>query len=302
MKARILSLALALGMCACSDGTGAGGAGGESEASDTALGSDGSGAAQDTGSNQAADGGADSGKTTDASEGDAGGVGRVWVPGDRVLSGGAFFFDAKGVGAVEQQMAVTAAEVYLLEYPEVRQPVAEDGSYAFEGLSAGEYTVALVHEKYYPSLSPTVTVADADVSGVNFQAVTYTIAAVLAGMVGANPKDPKQCQMVVTVTAMGKHQGVVWAPGEPGATVTVHPAVPAAQGPFYFNESVLPDKSLSATTTDGGVIVAGAKPGTYSWTAHKDGLKFNTLKLKCVGGWLTNGAPPFGLQASLDGP
>ena len=69
-------------------------------------------------------------------------TGPVWVAGKRKLSGAAFFFDAKAVGAIEQQKDVTGATAYLLEFPEVSQPVALDGSFTFSGLpEGGEFTL-----------------------------------------------------------------------------------------------------------------------------------------------------------------
>lgn len=226
-------------------------------------------------------------------------AGPVWVAGKRKLSGGAYFFDAKGVGAIELQKEVTGATAYLLEFPEVSQPVAKDGSFTFEGLpEGGEFTVAVVHPDYYPSLSPIIAIGAKDVTDVNFQVVTHLIAAFLGARMGADAYDPEQCQMVVTVTAQSDNQGTWWAVGEPGATATIEPALAPEHGPFYFNTSTVPDKALTTTTTDGGVLVAGAKPGIYTWTAHKEGMTFTTQRLKCVGGWLTNGVPPFGLQAT----
>lgn len=223
----------------------------------------------------------------------------LWVAGKRKLSGGAYFFDAKGVGAIELQKDVTGAVAYLLEFPEIKQPVAKDGSFSLDGLpEGGEFTIAVVHPDYYPSLSPVIAIGSADVTDVNFQVVTHLIAAYLGAVVGFDAYDATQCQMVVTVSSMSDSQGTWWAPGEPGATATIEPPLPAQHGPFYFNTNVIPDKALAMTTTDGGVLVGGAKPGIYTWKAHKEGLKFSSQRLKCVGGWLTNGVPPFGLQAS----
>ena len=223
----------------------------------------------------------------------------MWIAGNRKLSGAAFFFDATGVGAIDQQKDVTGATAYLLEFPEISQPVAPDGSFTFSGLpEGGEFTVAVVHPDYFPSLSPVITIGATDVKDVNFQVVTRLIAVYLGVLVGFDSTDPTQCQMVVTVTAQGDSQNLWWAPGEPGVTVTTEPAVTAEHGPFYFNTTVVPDKSLTMTSKDGGVLIAGATPGIYTWTAHKDGVAFSTQRLKCVGGWLTNGVPPLGLQAT----
>ena len=225
-------------------------------------------------------------------------TGPIWVAGNRKLSGAAFFFDATGVGAIDQQKDVTGATAYLLEFPNVVTPVAADGSFTFSGLpEGGEFSVAVVHPDYFPSLSPVITIGKSDVTDVNFQVVTRLIAGYLGALMGFDATDQTQCQMVVTVTAMGESENLWWAPGEPGATVTTEPALSPEHGPFYFNTSVVPDKTLAMTTKDGGVLIAGAQPGTYTWTAHKAGVTFSSQRLKCVGGWLTNGVPPLGLQA-----
>ncbi len=242
----------------------------------------------------------------DAATAEAGGLDAdaapVWVPGNRKISGGAYFFKAEAVGAIQLQKDVTGATAYLLEFPDIKQPIAADGSFTFSGLAEGaEFTIAVVHPDYYPSLSPVIAVGDKDVTDVNFQVVTKVIATYLAAVVGFNAYDPSQCHMVVTVTAMGPDQATWWAPGEPGAVASIDPPLPSKHGPFYFNTSTLPDKTLTATTTDGGVIYAGATPGTYAITAKKEGLYFWPQKLRCVGGWLTNGVPPLGVQASKAG-
>ena len=223
-------------------------------------------------------------------------------PPTRSLSGTVYFFDAAGVGAIELQEDVTGAKVYLLERPETEHLLGPEGAYTFDGLPQGErFTVALEHDDYFPSLSPTITLGEDDLAGVNFQAVTWPIAAYLSIVLDADVGDESRCQMVVTVTTIHPSQNEWWAPGEPGATVTLDPPVPPAQGPYYFGTDVVPDRALAATTSDGGVIVAGAEPGVYRWTAVKEGLAFNSLELTCVGGWMTNGAPPWGLQARPPG-
>ena len=88
----------------------------------------------------------------------------------------------------------------------------------------------------------------------------------------------------------------VYAPGEPGVVITLDPPVSAEHGPVYFNTQVVPDDSLTETTTDGGVIVAGVEPGLYTWTATKDGVHFEPRVMTSVGGRLTNASPPYEMQ------
>lgn len=216
--------------------------------------------------------------------------------GERSVSGEAFFFDATGVGEITELTDVTGAEVFLVEYPERRGDVAADGTFRFDEIPEGvDLTVALEHVDFFPSLTATVHVGTEDVENLTFQAVTHAIAEFLGLMLGEDPYDTSRCQMVATVTAMGPGQGSVYAPGEPGVVVTVTPEV----DPIYFNTSVIPDFSLTSTTTDGGVIVAGAEPGIYTWEGSKEGLVFDPLAMRCIGGWLTNASPPYGMQAAL---
>jgi hypothetical protein len=222
------------------------------------------------------------------------------LDGDRTVGGRAYFFDAVGVGQIEELDDVEGAEVYLVEYPAHRQEVGPDGLFSFDGLSDhSEVTLGLEHPDFFPSFTATLSVADEDLEGITFQAVTWTVAEFLGLMLGLDAHDTSICSMVVTVTAMGENQDSVYAPGEPGVVVTIDPAVPAENGPVYFNTSVVPDTDLTETTTDGGVIVAGVAPGQYTWSATKDGLEFEPLEMNCVGGALTNGSPPYGLQAAL---
>jgi hypothetical protein len=62
-----------------------------------------------------------------------------------------------------------------------------------------------------------------DLSDVNFQVVSRRVATLAAALLGADAEDASRCQMALTVTAAGADS--IWAPGEPGATVTLDPPV-----------------------------------------------------------------------------
>ena len=103
--------------------------------------------------------------------------------------------------------------------------------------------------------------------------------------------------MVTTVTRVGKSLYDEGAHGEAGATVTIEPALDPEQGPIYFGADVLPDRDLTETSEDGGVLFVQGEPGEYIWTATKPGVEFTQIKMKCRAGWLINASPPWGLQA-----
>ena len=195
-------------------------------------------------------------------------------------------------GAVEQPVAVA-----LTDLCNAVAVVDLFALFRFDGLHPGQAaTVAVEHPDFQSTLTATFSLGDEDLEGITQQIVSRRIGEFLAALLAADADDPARCQMVTTVTAMGPNQSSVYAPGEPGATVTIAPEVPPALGPVYFNTQVLPERALSETTTDGGVIVAGAEPGVYRWRVHKEGVSFTELSLTCVGGWLTNASPPYGLQ------
>ena len=222
-----------------------------------------------------------------------------WGDGDRAVSGNAFFFTMDGFPNIVQVTDVVGAQVYVLEAPELRHDLVPDDEHAFrlEGIPRGvDVTLALVHDDYYPHLTATHRVQDRDLELVNFQAVSHEVVEMSAGLFGVDVYDDELCHMATTVTAISDNQDLWWAVGEPGATVTIDPPVDPDEGPIYFNELVLPDLTLTETSTDGGVAVFGADPGTYRWEAHKDGVEINGLTMTCVGGWVTNGAPPWGMQ------
>lgn len=59
---------------------------------------------------------------------------------------------------------------------------------------------------------------------------------------------------------------------------------------------ILPDRRLTQTTRDGGVLWLNVPPGEYVLTAHK-GVRFTQARFRCRAGVLVNASPPWGLQA-----
>jgi hypothetical protein len=207
------------------------------------------------------------------------------------LSGDAIPFDLGPDGRIED------ADVSLLEHPDRHVITGPDGHFAFDGLEEGsEVTVTLAHPDYHAIQTGTIRLGPAGVERVTFQAVTHQIYELLGDFLGVEPDEANRCQMVTTVTRVGKSIYDPGAHGEAGVTVTLDPPLPAEHGPIYFNSSVLPDRSLTATSDDGGVLFIQVPPGEYVWTAHKAGAVFSRIKMKCRAGILVNASPPKGLQ------
>ena len=207
------------------------------------------------------------------------------------LSGDAIPFDASPDGRI------AGATISLLEHPDRQVTTGPDGHFVFDGLAEGsEVTVVLDHPDYHPIQTGTIRLGPTGIDRVTFQAVTYTIYQILAALLAVTPDEVNRCQMVTTVTRVGKSIYVAGAHGEDAVTVTLDPPLPAEHGPIYFNSSVLPERSLTQTSDDGGVLFIQVPPGEYVWTAHKAGAVFSHVKMKCRPGFLVNASPPKGLQ------
>lgn len=207
------------------------------------------------------------------------------------VSGDALPFTGGNTGRIE------GAVISVLEHPEMRFTTGADGHFQFDGLESGtEVTLVLEHPDYHLIQTGTHLLTDAGIERLTFQAVTPATYAALANVLMITPDDEHLCQMVTTVTRIGKSIYDAGAHGEPGVTVALDPPLPPEQGPVYFNASVIPDRTLTETSEDGGVLFSQVEPGEYVWTASKPGVELRQVKMKCRAGVLVNASPPWGLQ------
>ncbi|HEV7731337.1 MAG TPA: hypothetical protein VGR62_04205 [Candidatus Binatia bacterium] len=190
---------------------------------------------------------------------------------------------------------IAGAEIWILEHPERRMVTSVDGAFRFDDLAEGdEVTLVLDHPDYHAIQTGTHRLGPQGAERVTFQAVVHAIYNALALLLGVTP-DPAKCQIVTTVTRVGRSLYDPGAHGEDGAT-TVLLGPGADEGPIYFNSSVLPDRTVTETSDDGGVLYFNATPGTYHWTASKPGAAFASLTMTCRPNVLVNASPPWGLQ------
>jgi len=230
----------------------------------------------------------DSTASVDGSSDDAGGLAAIEVSGD------AFAFTLPGTpyGLIDD------ATISILEQPELVTQSDAMGHFVLTGVPPGsEATFVIEAEGFPPARTKTFTIPDADpLERVTFQVPDDALFDALAALLMIEV-DPGACQLVTTVTRVGKSLYDEGAHGEAGATVTLEPAISAEHGPVYFGEDVVPDPSLTETTEDGGVLFHNVPVGTYVMRAQKDGVTFEDVTMKCEAGVLVNASPPYGLQA-----
>ena len=108
---------------------------------------------------------------------------------------------------------------------------------------------------------------------------------------------PEQCVIVTTASARNV-RGVDFETfqartphGVAGATARAKPALP---GPIYFNENVIPDRSRTATSGDGGIIWTEVPAGTYRVITESPSTRFASFLATCEPGRIVNANPPWG--------
>jgi len=205
----------------------------------------------------------------------------------------------KGVAAVFND-AVTGriadATVSVLEHPEMQLTTGADGLFSFDGLHEGEdVTLVLEHADYPLIQTGTHTLPPGGIDDLTFQVPSKPIYDLLASVVAVTP-DPSRCQLVTTITRKG---GTILEPGahgEAGVTVALAPELPAEHGPIYFNANVIPEKALTESSEDGGVLFVNAAPGEYVLSGEKSGATLGDVRFKCRAGVLVNASPPRGMN------
>jgi len=214
------------------------------------------------------------------------------------VSGRAFAFGPSGG-------TIAGAQVTVLERPDLQTVVDKQGNYRIDGLKRGEeFTLVLKKAGFKTTQLATLFMPDQDLDFVAFQVPPHYIFVGFSALLGMRP-DPNACHIATTVMKVGAsgYDSLGADKGEPGATVTLDPPLPAKHGPIYFQflpdklHFIYPDRSLKQTTRDGGVLFVDVPPGEYTLRAHKPGVEFTPVKLKCRPGVLVNAAPPYGPRA-----
>ena len=175
------------------------------------------------------------------------------------------------------------------------------GRYSLEVPARSKVTPYIEAEGYHGIFLQTFNIHHRNRRHVNFQVPTegtyLGLAALLDVQLDANG-DPRRCAIVSTASTVNVRD-LSWpefiaygAHGVAGATASARPALP---DPVYFNESVIPDVSLTETTVDGGIVWTEVPSGNYRVRAHAP-TRFARFRARCRDGRIVNANPPWGLH------
>ena len=221
---------------------------------------------------------------------------------------------------------IANATISVLEMPELSTRSNAEGEFTIEGIPVGsQATFVLEHSNYPLTYTKTHTIT-ADIDDLTFQVPDRGLYSVIEIRLGIT-SDPDKCQMVSTFTRFGKTIGDSGPHGEPGAVATID--VPdgsvLGDGPIYFGDNVVPDRSRTYSSLDGGVLIVNSDPGDYTLTAscvsdptdmaafleeyppeeypneslrcQTEDVQFEPVLMKCRAGVFVNASPSYGLQA-----
>lgn len=197
---------------------------------------------------------------------------------------------------------LAGATIHVLEDPTLTTTVAEDGTYALEVPDGAEVTPYITKEGYGTIHLQTFTTDGQDLGNVNFQTPTVGTMGLLALVLGLETDEagyPEQCAVVSTVSTkqvrgVSYENFITWgAHGVAGVTASISPE---AGTRTYFNEHVIPDKTVTETSEDGGVVWTGLPPGEYTLSAEGAGSDWPDVHVSCADGRIVNANPPWGLN------
>lgn len=197
---------------------------------------------------------------------------------------------------------LAGAVIHVVEDPTLTTTVADDGTYTLEVPDGAEVTPYITKDGYGTIHLQTFTTDGEDLANVNFQTPNLQVMNLLSLVLGIEKNDagyPAQCVVVSTVSTkqvrgVSYQDFISWgAHGVAGVTASISPE---AGTRTYFNEQVIPDKTVTETSKDGGVAWTELPAGEYTLSAHGAGSGWPEVHVTCADGRIVNANPPWGLN------
>lgn len=217
-------------------------------------------------------------------------VADVYVPPTATLTGWAFAFAGKG-------KPIEGAVIRIAELPDLETTSAADGTWSLEVPTEAPVT-PYAEAKGFALMHLQTFTLTGDLDHVNFQMVENAIFTMFAYALETEV-DPERCQISTTANTIEVRDldlGDFVAYGAHGVAGATAHADPPIADTVYFDELTIPDRTLTETTVDGGVVWANVPPGVYTITAKHPTRHFAPFVATCVPGRFINAGPTRGLR------
>jgi hypothetical protein len=212
------------------------------------------------------------------------------------ISGRAYAFNHSETG-------LAGATIRVRELPALSAVADANGDYVLEAPDETNVTPYIDPPPGYHQIDlQTFHTRGKPIENANFQtpgdAEYNGLAALLAVPLGPDGR-PAQCAIVTTASARNV-RGVDFETfqartphGVAGATARGKPALPL---PVYFNDNVIPDRSRTETSGDGGIIWTEVPTGVYRVITESRArtTRFASFLATCEPGRIVNANPPWG--------
>jgi len=225
----------------------------------------------------------------------------LWLPGQAVSADPTVTISGRAYAFNHMDTYLAGATIRVRELPRLSATTDANGDYSLKVPDEVNITPYIEPPPGYHQIDlQTFHTRGEPIRNANFQtpgdAEYNGLAALLSVPLGPDGR-PEECVIVTTASARNV-RGVNYETfhertphGVPGATAHAEPALPQ---PVYFNESVIPDRTETATSEDGGIIWTGVPAGTYRVTTESAANRFASFLASCEPGRIVNANPPWG--------
>jgi hypothetical protein len=196
---------------------------------------------------------------------------------------------------------LVGAKIRVREFPKLSATTDANGDYELEVPDDATVTPYIEPPAGYHQIDlQTFHTRGEPIENANFQTPAdfeyNALAALLNVPLGPDGR-PQQCAIVTTASARNV-RGVDYATfeertphGVAGATAHAEPPLPQ---PIYFNENVVPDRTHTETSGDGGIIWTEVPAGAYRVITESPSTRFASFLATCEPGRIINANPPWG--------
>lgn len=196
---------------------------------------------------------------------------------------------------------VVGGTVSLVELPSLSTTTDATGAWTLEVPDGATATPFITAEGFVTTHAETFKASGEAIADIHFQMIVPDLFSILASMIGIEP-DPGKCQISTEVSDLMAQdltleELVTERPhGVEGATIQIDP--PAGPITFFkYGEPFdLPDATLTATTTSGGLVSTQVDPGVYTFTVSHPTRTFTSVTITCAAGRFVNATAPHGLH------
>ena len=242
----------------------------------------------------------------------------VFAANDAAAAGKTVTISGKAYRFNHMDTPIPGATIKVRELPKISATTDANGDYELDVPNDSNVTPYILSGSIPPGTDPanehyneidlqTFHPRGKDIVNANIQTPTdfeYGALKAILSVPASEDGRPEQCAIVTTSSARnvrGVDYQTFWDRTPHGVAGATSLSVPAIPGPTYFNEFVIPDKSKTSSSEDGGIIWEIVPAGTYRIMTSHPTTRFASFLATCEDGRIINANPPWGAYELAEG-